>query len=122
MTDKHKAGIGQRIGTVTRAGLKALRDQLARPSSAPELTIGGAAEEAVHSELDVAKRAALARGEQRLRESSAMAHRDHRLASLKGRSRSDLNTAVQQREQSARNAMSGKDQRSNRNIARERTR
>lgn len=123
MTKAQKtAGLRARIAAVTRAGLEALRDQLARPASAPELTPGGASESFVHADIDAAKRAALARGERRLRDASAMAHRDHRLAALKGSSRADLNKAVQRRERLARESVSRSDHRPARNTQPERTR
>ena len=123
MTKAQKtAGLRGRIAAVTRAGLEALRDQLARPASAPTLTPGGAPETLVHADVDAAKRAALARGEQRLRETSAMAHRDHRLAALRGSSRADLNTAVQRRERMARESVARPDHRPARITQPERTR
>lgn len=119
---QQKTGLRGRVAAVTRAGLQALRDQLARPASAPELTPGGASESLVHADIDAAKRAALARGERRLRDASAMSHRDHRLAALKGSSRADLNQAVQRRERIAREAAHGKDHRPVRSTQPERTR
>lgn len=87
---QQKLGIGRRIGAVTRAGLQALRDQLARPSSTPELTPGGPSEELVHAEIDAAKRAALARGEQSLRDASQRIRKAHAFAANKGRAKADF--------------------------------
>lgn len=83
------AGLRGRVATVTRAGLQALRDQLARPASAPTLTPGGASESLVHAEVDAAKRAVLARGEQRLRDASQSVQTAHAFAANKGRARAD---------------------------------